>query len=534
MKHFVLAAVISGALAVSAAPSVSPAPKPPADRPLLAPGERIVLVGDSITEQSFRLPHGFYHVLTNAFSVAAPEAKYDIVPLGYSGFQVGTWIDLARRSSARDEWTWYRDPGWKVGEAFTNGVVGAVVIFLGMNDILQPSVRDDDASLDAWLDSYRVLVDEIERRAKPRLFVFATITPLTADPLSPKNQVRERMNARLRAFAREKGARVAEYGQAVTAVIERYRRFKGPEAQPVPDFVHPGDVGHLAMALELTRTLNEKKTSVWISGLLSRRFRADTETRNPVLSYRFSALRTNRADDDALVYAIDWDWTAAPSRIGRMTGVETIPHVTVTPPEGWTTDVPSFDAHRGRFLVRGAPDRLVNPVLLTAVADGRTNTCTVPIPTPWRVSTSFDELPADPAQAGPWTLTTGTWDYTGFVSPGSLDPYQAFFGFQRDAFYAKRRVYSPVKRDVKAVFSHQTFSATLDLTLSLNGSAVWSVNLDRNGNNRAERIVTLEKGWNEVLVRCGHADWQRQFALDFLPLDGDDLSDVRYAWRDIR
>ena len=93
---------------------------------------------------------------------------------------------------------------------------------------------------------------------------------------------------------------------------------------------------------------------------------------------------------------------------------------------------------------------------------------------------------------------------------------------------ACRRVWSEKARDVKAVLSHQTFSATLELAVSVNGTVVWEERLDRRGRNRREKTIRLAEGWNPIEIVCTNRDWQRQFAFDLLPLDGDDLSRLRY------
>ena len=60
------------------------------------------------------------------------------------------------------------------------------------------------------------------------------------------------------------------------------------------------------------------------------------------------------------------------------------------------------------------------------------------------------------------------------------------------------------------------------------GAEVWNDDLNRNGKNRIEKTLHLKQGWNAIEITCVHHSWQRQFAFDFEPLDGDDLSDLRY------
>ena len=80
-------------------------------------------------------------------------------------------------------------------------------------------------------------------------------------------------------------------------------------------------------------------------------------------------------------------------------------------------------------------------------------------------------------------------------------------------------------------FSHQTFSATLGLVLTVNGTDVLACDMNRSGKNKVDAEIDLKAGWNEIRIRCDHANWQRQFAFSLLPLAGDDLSALRYSWK---
>ena len=171
----------------------------------LKDGDNVVLIGDSITEQGFRNPWGYYHVLTNVAGKVAKAGgpKVNFIPLGYSGYQVKSWSDMERDSVTNTNvWTWYRNPGWNLKEVF-DGKVDVIVIFLGMNDILQPSMRDTDEDRAKWLADYKTFVNNLRERCHPRQFVVATITPLTMDMLSAKNRVRTKLCDLLAEWAAE-------------------------------------------------------------------------------------------------------------------------------------------------------------------------------------------------------------------------------------------------------------------------------------------------------------------------------------------
>ena len=394
----------------------------------LKDGDNVVLIGDSITEQGFRRQWGYYHVLTNAVGEVAKAGgpKVNFIPLGYSGYQVKSWSDMERDSVTNTNvWTWYRNPGWNLKEVF-DGKVDVIVIFLGMNDILQPSMRDTDEDRAKWLADYKTFVNNLRERCHPRRFIFATITPLTTDLRSPKNVVRHRLRDMLSELAAAEDAGLLDFGGAIEKGVEDFRK-SDPGYRMIPDFVHPNDVGHALMACEFL----------------------------------------NR-----------------------------------------------FWAGRGAKI----PEAMIEAKLKACVERGKAFSPSSAI-WGWRLS----------EDGGEWKVYTATEDYTGGKMSGSIDPYQCFFGWQTNTLRAARRVWSEKDRDVKAILSHQGFSQTLDLAVAVDGEEVWKDNLNRNGKNHIEKTLHLKKGWNELVITCVHHNWQRQFSFDLEPLDGDDLSDLRYG-----
>ena len=471
-------------------------------------GDTVVLIGDSITEQGFCNKWGYYHLLTNAM----PRVRF--VPLGFGGFQVKSWSDLERDSlSNTNLCTWYRNHGWNLKEVF-DGHIDVIVVFLGMNDILQPSVSEDEASLGKWLFDYATFVKNLRERCRPREIVLATITPLTADMTSPKNRVRRRLNNRIRMFVESSYAggsgmlSVADTGLGVSEGVDD-TRLANSGYRLVPDFVHPDALGHKIIARELCMAFGCEEEADRLSAEVSEELVEKSQCGDGGVGVWLEPVRTCRPGDDEFVYLVHYrvnsvGFAAAEAR--------------VVLPEGWTADELAMVADEGMFFVRGRPRSLVTTIRVDAGPAGR---AVLNIPAPWKVC---DE-------SGEWKLYTATQDYTGGLAPGSIDPYQLYFGARTNTLRCVRRVKSEKARDVKAVFSHQTFSATLDLSLSLNGRAVFADSLNRNGKNRSEKVVRLEEGWNDVEVKCVNRDWQRQFSFDFEPLAGDDLSGLEYGIR---
>jgi len=504
----------------------------------LEKGDRIVVCGDSITFHSAELPFGFYHQLTNVFAKTCPEKELSVAALGFSGAHVGTWTDLNRRSYTQEIWTHFRKPGWSVSAVLSNKV-DALVVFLGMNDILMPSMDGSPAAVEAWGGWLRTLVRDLRKHTGARKTVLCTTTPLTADPASPKNIVRLQLGEELRKVAAEENCGVADFGKVVMDVIDDTRRFS-TTFQPVPDFVHPQKLGHLAMARELCRAFGETKAAEILARDYAAELAAESGRAKGNVAWRLHPLTKDAARRE-LSYRIEWFWHDTPDASSGGKSVTAAFGL----PEGWSVDSRTDGATSGEVTVKGVPDRLVNPVTVTLKAGALVKTDTVPIATPWRVSSGWDgrsawrgttwqtnatdAAAADAALKGPWTYVTGTYDYKGGVAPGSLDPYQATFGTTADSLWAVRTVVSEKARDVKGLLSHTTFSISGGFTLYVNGERVFADFLDRNGKGRSEvPAFRLRKGANEIRLRADHSYWERQFSFDLVPCAGDDLSDLRY------
>ncbi len=502
---------------------------------LLRRGDTLVLVGDSITYLGYINESGWYHQLTNAFERFVPEKQINVVPLGYSGFRVQTWNDCWGRIDTPKGWrTYYGDSrqNWDHRDVWSNNV-GVVAIFLGMNDILKPTLVGSDKEIHRWKESVRTLVNNIRNRARPREVVLCTVTPLTADQNSPKNLLRKRMNIAVRDLAREEKALVAEFGKAVEEVQTSLLEAR-PDCLAVPDFVHPQYHGQLAMSRELCRILGEHE--------MHRHF-ADRVREEIVQAVK------KESHGNRISYRLNLDRSVSPEEEQRYELVWTVradvAKVDVVLPDGWRAQAGQSSSRRGSFNISGIASLHVNKVVLRAeFADGLVGSITVPIPAPWSVSDAFDfsavwndtnwltnaPCPVALSDAKGWKVTTGTWDYTAGMDPDSIDPYQVFAGGEYDSYYARRHIWSDRERDVRVVFSHKTFSASYGVVCWLNGETIVKDYLNRSGRNKVSANAHLHAGWNKLVFHHDHAMWQRQISCALQPVaQGDDLEDLRYS-----
>ena len=518
---------------------------------LLQPDDRIVFVGDSITAQGVGNPNGYYHLFTNALHAAHPAARHEAVGLGFSGHTVYSWVDSIEPDS-RTRRVPANTGGFEVQAAFARPA-GVVVILLGMNDILCPTVRDNDASLLAWKEKYRALVRAIRARVTPRVTVLCEITPLTEDPRSPKNRVRDRMTRMTADLAAEESCVTAATGAALFDVIGRCRRAR-QDYHVIPDTVHPQQpLGHLAIARAMAAALRDDALTAALDAALDARIAALTPA-EPGVTVWFKPQPGCAANGEEQQYTLDCHWRpgSPPAAAEARFALEL--------PKGWRAECASQRGDAATFTLWGAPARLQTPVTVTAAVGGKTYRQTLQIPAPWRVMCGPDNggawgagrgyRPADSVpvmeaaliagtldaqpfthggHATTWQINTSCVDYTAGDDPNTVAPYSLTFGGDNDVLYAVRWVHSAKARPVRIQLSHRTFSATLGFVVWLNGERVMTDGLNRSGKNRAAAPAALRAGWNRLLVRNDHLQWQRQFACALLPADGDTLDDLRYA-----
>ena len=519
---------------------------------LLKPNDRIIFVGDSITAQSVGNSQGYYHQFTNALHTVYPAYSNEVIGLGFSGNTLFDWKDTLEVKS-RTQSVPANCGGFDVHTAFAkHGDI--VFILLGMNDILRPTMLDDEAVLQTWKAKYRELVVAIRERVTPREIVLCEITPLTEDPLSPKNRVRDRLDQLARELAKAENCRVAATGSSVFDAVTRCRKVR-QDYHVIPDTVHPQQpLGHAAIARGMVAALQDDKLVAAFESRIAAEV-AKLAPAKPGVTTWFKPQPGCPADHAEQTYRLDCFWSD-----GTEAKAPRAPTFSLELPEGWSVTGGAQTTSEATFTIRGAPERLQTPVTVVAKAGAETVRQTVQIPAPWRVvcgpdnggawlpnrtyqptnSTPFMEADlvagkhfaesfTDGKKTYGWQVNTPCVDYTDGANPNAVVPYSLTFGSQNDVLYAARWVYSAKDRPVQVQLTHRTFSATLGFEVWVNGTLVMTADLNRGGKNKALGQATLKRGWNCLLVRNDHLQWQRQFACALLPVDGDTLDDMRYS-----
>jgi lysophospholipase L1-like esterase len=519
---------------------------------LLRPNDRIIFVGDSITAQSVSGTQGYYHQFTNALQTVYPSYSNEVIGLGFSGNTLFDWKDSLEVKS-RTQSVPANSGGFDVRTAFAkHGDI--VFILLGMNDILRPTMRDDEAVLQTWKAKCRELIGAIRERVTPREIVLCEITPLTEDPLSPKNRVRDRLTQLSRELAQEERCRVAATGASVFDAVARCRKVR-QDHHVIPDTVHPQQpLGHAAIARGMVEALQDDKLTQAFAARIDAEI-AKLRPAKPSVTYWLKPQPGCAAGCAGQTYRLACFWSD-----GSEAKAARVPTFSLEVPEGWSVlEGPQAQAE-ATFTIRGTPERLQTPVTIVAKAGDETVRQTAQIPAPWRVVCGPDNggvLGRNPAyqptnsipfmeadlvagkhflepftdgkRSYDWQVNTPCVDYTAGDDPNAVVPYSLCFGSENDVLYAVRWVYSAKARPVQLLLSHRTFSATLGFVVWINGERVLVADLNRGGKNKAAGPAALKQGWNCLLVRNDHLQWQRQFACALLPADGDSLDDLRYS-----
>lgn len=519
---------------------------------LLRPDDRIIFVGDSITAQGAGSLRGYYHQFTNALQTVYPAYRNEVVALGFSGNTLFDWTDNIEVKS-RTQSVPANTGGFDVHTAFAKRA-DVVFILLGMNDILRPTMREDEAVLQTWKAKYRELVGAIRARVAPREVILCEITPLTEDPLSPKNRVRDRLTCLVRELAAEERCRVAETGASVFDAVVRCRKAR-QDYHVIPDTVHPQQpLGHAAIARGMAAALRDGPLTAAFDAFIGAEV-ARLRPAKSAVTYGFRPQPGCAAEGAEQTYRLTCHWDD-----GTEAAAPRVPVLSVEVPEGWRVDESPVAATEAVFTLRGTPERLQTPVSVVATVGDETVRATVRIPAPWRVvcgpdnggawtpqrvyqpeasvpfmeaelvaGRHFMEPFSDGARTYGWQVNTPCVDYTAGDDPDAVVPYSLTFGSENDVLYAARWVYSAKERPVRLQLSHRTFSATLGFVVWVNGERVMTADLNRGGKNKAEGEAALKQGWNRLLVRNDHLQWQRQFACAVLPVAGDTLDDLRYS-----
>jgi len=199
-----------------------------ADAFYLKKGDRVVFLGDSITAQ--KLYTNYVSAFVRAFR---PDLQCQFFNAGVSGDT--TWGALKRLDT----------------DVLANKPT-LVTICFGMNDAgVQPTVSRE--RLTRYRDSLNELITRIQAAgARVVLLTTTAVDPTDKARLRGYNNSLAVFCAAVKDIGRQHKLMVIDLFYPVKQEIARYRRYYGDQS-PVPDGVHPNEVGHMVMAMAILR-----------------------------------------------------------------------------------------------------------------------------------------------------------------------------------------------------------------------------------------------------------------------------------------
>ena len=232
------AGVFSLAGWLAAADSPAKGPVAPAPEIALADGDRVVFLGDSITEDGH-----FVRALEQYFLTHFPERKVAFINAGWSA-------DKATGNNFTGVGALAR-----IGRDVLSRKPSVVVVMLGMND--GAYLDFEPAVLEVFERGLSAIVREAKGTGKARVWL---LTPTLFDgsrkPLYSTTErydtVLTRYAASVRHIGRREGVKVVDLHAATTQAFRQAREVD-PSYTFIPDGVHPDEDGHLLMASEILK-----------------------------------------------------------------------------------------------------------------------------------------------------------------------------------------------------------------------------------------------------------------------------------------
>lgn len=116
-----------------------------------------------------------------------------------------------------------------------------------------------------------------------------------------------------------------------------------------------------------------------------------------------------------------------------------------------------------------------------------------------------------------WSKYVPSVDYVGGPASGSIDFTAVTFGRIYDCGYAARWIHSSRARACHLQLSTQTFAGETYLAVWLNSKKVYQGKLTGEPDRKVIVPIEARVGWNSLVVKSNHLQWQWQVAADLLP-----------------
>ncbi|MBR4752991.1 MAG: hypothetical protein IKX88_11195 [Thermoguttaceae bacterium] len=504
--------------------------------------ERVVVVGDSITGHSMNLPYGFTHEIRAALSEANSDVEF--VPLGGSGQTIFSWRNIIANSYENNQRLDIE--GIFVKEEFDKGA-DTILVHLGMNDALQPSIKSDEEGFASWKKEYVSLIDDLRKRVpNVKRIVLTPPTMLTEEDYAFKNVLMDRFASIIEEVAIETNCEFedtrAEFKRFVNSV-----RLLDPDFRFTLDFVHPNQFGHQVMSWSFLKGLGldnvaqkyyETKISPEIRDFTSPGMSLTVCDKTQVDVFNidkifFNVVVNTRGIPEAVSADAVEIKTSGNLQINAVKKTDASGQFIVEL-SGSTADLPAdLDVQIGsieRVLRLNAPYFVATGFVL---ADGASFSTPENYPKD-KAFTEIDQATLDgkdplkesfespiDGQKLSWTMYFPTQFKTGANNPNAVDisiisPANAFEGA-----YVVRYIRSPKAQRCTLKLNSEGFSTTAIETIYLNGKEIYFDTLSpRHIKAKDELEVDLKEGLNILVSRVDHTYWQWATSFSFENAEG--------------
>ena len=500
-------------------------------------GERVLVVGDSITGHSMNLPYGFTHEVRKALEEAKSDVEF--VPLGGSGQTIFSWRNIVRNSYENNQRLDIE--GIFVKEEFDRGA-DTIIVHLGMNDALQPSIKSDETGFASWHDEYVSLVNDLRKRVpNVKRVILTPPTMLTENPCDFKNLFMDRFTTIIKQVAKETNCEFFD----LRAEFERHflsARRLNPDFRITLDFVHPNEFGHQIMSWSFLKSLGlDDIANSYYQNRVAKEI-SDFKTPGVALFVNDVLLENTPVKEEGsrvvpveikgFLSGINADDVKVSSDVLKLVNIEKAEDQFTARLEGPTSALPAFVSVEAGDVTRSV---LVNAPYFVATGYPF-ESYPRPEEFPREKATSDVDLAtlngADPLDkefkspvkenaALQWYCYYPSLDKTGATNPCAVDiaalpPANAF-----DACYVVRYVVSPKVQSATLKLNSEGFSTTAIEKIYLNGKEIYFDCLSPRHIKAKDQVeVELKEGVNILVSRVDHTYWQWATSFSFENAEG--------------
>ena len=206
------------------------------ERMLLRKGERILFLGDSITELGMN-PNGYVALLREELSARNPEVGIEIIGAGISGNKV---TDLEKR----------------LGKDVIERHPTIVVIYIGINDVWHWALANHKGTTKEEFERLlREIVARIQYSGAEVVLCTPSVIGEKSDGTNPQDPLLEEYCAISRKIASDQGIRLCDLRKAFIAYLTAHNRENSEKSVLTTDGVHLNNAGNRLVADEMLRFL---------------------------------------------------------------------------------------------------------------------------------------------------------------------------------------------------------------------------------------------------------------------------------------